>query len=161
MHLIQHQQDQARSLLEESVATFKELGDRWSTTEALLAFARVATSEGALATARTCYQESLALACEIGARNFIAAALEGVGAVAAAQDELQWAARLWGAARALRNAIGAPVPLVYRAGLEQAVANARVRSGEEAFRAAWAEGEAMALEQTLNALPDLFSRLAE
>ncbi len=161
LHLIQNEQAQARSLLEESVATFKELGDRWSTAETLLAFARVAMSEGELATARTCYRESLALACEIGARNFIAAALEGVGAVAAAQDELSWAARLWGAARAQRNAIGAPVPLVYRATYEQAVANARIQSNEKAFTKAWAEGEAMTLEQTLNALPDLFSRLAE
>lgn len=126
-----------------------------------LAFARVAMSEGELAAARTCYRESLALACEIGARNFIAAALEGVAALAATQNELLWAARLWGAARALRNVIGAPVPLVYRSDYERALAKARDQSGKETFTTTWAEGEAMTLEQTLDALPDLFSRIGE
>jgi len=161
IRLIQNEPAQARALLEESVATFKELGDRWSTAEALLAFARIALSQGELATARAHYQESLALACEIGARNFIAAALEGVGAVVAAQGEPGWAARLWGTAQALRAAIGAPLPLVYRTDYERALANARIRLGEEAFATAWAEGEAVSLGQTLDVLPDLFSRLDE
>ena len=159
IRLMQNEPAQARALLEESVATFKELGDRWSTAEALLAFARIAISQGELVTARARYQESLALACEIGARNFIAAALEGVGAVVAAQGEPEWAARLWGTAQALRAAIGAPVPVVYRADYERALTNARIRLGEEAFVTAWAEGEAMTLEQTLDALPLLFSQL--
>jgi hypothetical protein len=116
-------------------------------------------SQGELSQALARYQESLALGREIGARNFIAAALEGVGAVAAAQGEPEWAARLWGRAQALRAAIGAPVPLVYRTDYERMLTNARVRLGEEAFARAWAEGEAMTLEQILDVLPDLFSRL--
>jgi tetratricopeptide (TPR) repeat protein len=158
IRLIQNEQVQARALLEESVATFKELGDRWSTTEALLALARVAMSQGELARARACYQESLALAREIGARNFMAAELEGVGALAAAQGEPEWAARLWGTAQALRVALGAPLPLIYRPDYERALTNARIRLGEAAFAACWTEGEAMTLEQTLNALPLLFSQ---
>jgi len=68
----------------------------------------------------------------------------------ASQGEHEWAARLWGAAEALREAIGAPMPPVYRATYEQAVALARAQVGEEAFAAAWAEGLAMPLEQTIN-----------
>ena len=161
MRMIQHEQAQARSLLEESVTALKELGDRWGTAEALLAFARVAMSEGALTSAANRYRESLALSREIGARNLIAAGLEGMGAVAAARGKSRWAARLWGAAQALRMAIGAPVPPVYRAAYEQALASARAQSDEETFATAWAEGETMTLEQTLNALPNLFARLAE
>jgi len=161
MYLIQHEQAQAHALLEESVATLKELGDRWSTAEALLGFARIAMSQGELATARARYQESLALAREIGARNFIAAALEGVGAVVTAQGEPTWAARLWGTAQALRASIGAPLPPVYRTDYERALTNARAKLGEEAFATTLTEGEAMTLEQALDALPNLFSRLDE
>ena len=97
---------------------------RQSTTQgrALLSFARVAVSQGELAVARARYQESLALAREIDAKNLIASALEGGGAVAAAQREPGWAARLWGAAQALRGAIGAPLPPVYRADYERTLA---------------------------------------
>jgi tetratricopeptide (TPR) repeat protein len=161
LHLIQHERAQAHALLEESVATLKELGDRWSTAEALLAFGRVAMFGGALASAGSRYRESLALSREIGARNLIAAGLEGLAAVAAERGESQWAARLWGAAQARRMAIGAPLPQVYRTDYERALTNARVQYGEETFMVAWAEGEAMTLEQTLNTLPDLFSLLAE
>jgi tetratricopeptide (TPR) repeat protein len=161
LHLIQNEQEQALALLEESVAIFKELGDRWSTSEALLAFARVAMSQGELATARARYQESLALAREIDARNFIAAALEGIGVVVAAQGESEWAVRLWAAAQSLRAAIGAPLPPVYRADYERALTNARAGLDEETFAADWTEGEAMALEQALDALPDIFSQLGK
>jgi len=159
MRLIQGEQAQARELLEESVVTFKELGDRWSTAEALLAFARLAASQGELAAARARYQESLALAREIDAKNLIASALEGAGAVVAAPGELGWAARLWGTAQVLRESIGAPLPPVYRADYESALDTVRTRLGEEVFATALAEGGAMALEQTLDALPLLFSQL--
>jgi len=145
--------------LEESVVTFKELGDRWSTAEALLAFARLASSQGELAAARAYYQESLALAREIGAKNLIASALEGAGAVVAAQGEPGWAARLWGTAQVLREAMGAPLPPVYRADYESALDTTRTRLGEEAFATVLAEGRAMTLEQTLDSLSLLFSRL--
>jgi predicted ATPase/class 3 adenylate cyclase/DNA-binding XRE family transcriptional regulator len=159
MCLIQGEPTQARELLEESVETFKELGDRWSTAEALLAFARVAASQGELAVARARYQESLALAREIDAKNLIASALEGAGAMVAAQGESGWAARLWGTAQVLREAIGAPLPPVYRADYEAALETTSTRLGEEDFATALAEGGAMTLEQTLDALPLLFSQL--
>src|SRR5216683_2022066 len=61
------------------------------------------------------------------------------------------AARLWGAAEALREAIGAPIPPVYRAAYERAVAATRVSLGENTFAATWAEGRTMTPEQALAA----------
>jgi len=159
MLLIQGEQAQARERLEESLATFQELGDRWSTAEALLSLARVALSESELAEACARYQESMAIAREINARDLIASALEGIGALAVTQGEPAWAARLWGTAQALRAAIGAPLPQVYRPNYESALATARTHLGEEAFAMALTEGEAMALEQILDTLPLLFSQL--
>ena len=77
------------------------------------------------------------------------------------QGEPVWAARLWGAAQALRAVIGAPLPPAYRADYERALTILRTHLGEAAFATALAEGEAMALEQTLDGLPLLFSHLDE
>ena len=155
MRLVQGEQALARALLEESAATFKELGDRWGIAESLIGLARVALVQGDLAAARRLYQESLVLLQEAGYefKEFIAAVLEGLGAVVGAQGAPAWAAHLWGAAEALREAIGAPMPPVYRADYERAVAATRTVLGEEAFGRAWAEGRATPLDQgTSNAL---------
>ncbi len=77
--------------------------------------------------------------------------LEGLADVAEAQGKLIWAARLWGVAEALREAIGAPLPPVWRADYKRSVAAARTYLGEQAFAAAWAEGRAMTLEEVLAA----------
>ena len=53
--------------------------------------------------------------------------------MAAEQGELVWAAHLWGAAEALREAIGTPIPPVYRLGHERAVVKARAQVGNETF----------------------------
>jgi DNA-binding NarL/FixJ family response regulator len=56
---------------------------------------------------------------------------------------------LWGAAEALREAIGAPIPPVYRGAYERAVRAARAQCGEKAFAAAWTQGRTMPLEHIL------------
>ncbi len=72
-------------------------------------------------------------------KEYVPSCLEGLGIVAAEQGELEWAARLWGAARALREAIGTPLSPVYRADYEQALIAARTQFDEQAFASAMAE----------------------
>ena len=69
----------------------------------------------------------------------------------AAQGEPAWAARLWGAAEALREAIGTPLPPVECADYEAAIIAARTSLGENAFTIAWAQGRTMTPEQALAA----------
>ena len=57
------------------------------------------------------------------------------------------AARLWGAAEALRENIKVSLPRVARPEYEQAVALVRTRLGEKAFTTAWQEGRAMTPER--------------
>jgi hypothetical protein len=68
----------------------------------------------------------------------------------AAASQPEKAARVFGAAEALREAIGAPVPPVERPDYDRAVAAARARLGEVAFSSGWAEGRAMTLEQAMS-----------
>ena len=57
------------------------------------------------------------------------------------------AARLWGAAQALRERAGVQRSAASRDQLARETAPARERLGEEAFQIAWTEGSAMTLEQ--------------
>ena len=138
----------AYSLLEEGLRLFREMGDRVSIAQSLSLMAKVVTLQGNHTAARTLYEESLALAREIGNKN-IAFCLEGLAGVVAAQGELAWAVQLWGAAKALREAIGVPIPPVYHAEYEQMVATARTQLGEKAFATVWAQGRMMTPEQAL------------
>jgi len=69
--------------------------------------------------------------------------------VVAGEGELVWAVHLWGASEALREAIGTPIPPVYRLDYERAVAKARAQLDNEAFARAWAEGRSMTPEQAM------------
>jgi len=151
MRLVQGEQALARELAEESVTTLKGVGDRWGSVDALLGLARVVAYQGDLAAAHARYQESLEILRELDSKALIAACLEGLGAVVVVQKKPEWAARLWGTAEALREAIGAPMPPVYRAEYERALAAARTALGEEAFATAWAQGRAMSPDQALAA----------
>jgi DNA-binding CsgD family transcriptional regulator len=97
------------------------------------------------------FEESLTIAREIGDKLNIPYHLEGFAGVVAVRGEPAWAARLWGVAEALREAMGTPIPPVFRTDYDRSVVAARAQLGEKAFAAAWAEGRAMTLEQALAA----------
>jgi DNA-binding CsgD family transcriptional regulator len=108
------------------------------------------TLRGDAASARHLYQESLTLLFECNVyKESVAASLEGLAALEAGQGEPRQAGRLWGAAEALREAIGAPMHPVHRASYEHALALAHRELGERAFAIAWAEGRSMTPEQVL------------
>src|SRR5439155_15643079 len=102
--------------------------------------------------ARTLYEQSLTMASRgIDDMGLVASCLEGLAAVVAAQGELTWAARIWGAAEVHREVIGAPLPPVERAAYQESIAAARSQLGDKTFASAWAEGRAMTPEQALTA----------
>src|SRR6266849_4408728 len=141
----------ASSFIQESLALFREMGNRPDIAELLVIFGQVAAAQGDYAVAQSHYEESLALGREFGFKRIIPASLEGLAALVIRQGEPTWAARLWGAAEALRKVMGTPLSPVYRADYEQAVASARAHLGEQAFAAAWAQGRAMSPEQAFAA----------
>ncbi len=156
----------ARSLAEEALALFRQLGIPWGLVEALRLLARVEARQSNHAVARALYEECLVVARESNYKRQVtssleilvglispqvASSLEGLAGLIAAQGEPAWAARLWGAAESLREAIGMPLPPVYRADYERSVTSARAQLGEKAFVVAWEEGRTMTAEQALAA----------
>ena len=102
------------------------------------------------ARARALYDESLLLHGELGDRLGISQDLEGVAAMRAACGRVEPAVRLWAAAEALREEIGAPPNDPERARYEPLVAEAREALGEEAFAKAWADGRRLSPERALD-----------
>jgi ATP/maltotriose-dependent transcriptional regulator MalT len=141
---------QAHNLFEESRSTFKEIGDQAGMAEPLMGLASVAMMQGDFAIAHDLYQEIFPILQRIQYNELMPSCLEGLAAVVAEQGELVWAAHLWGAAEALREILGTPIPPIYRSAHEQAVAKARAQAGNEAFASAWAEGRAMTAEEAMS-----------
>ena len=141
----------ARSFIEDSLAFYTAKGYRAGIVEVLALLGRITAAQQDYAASQAHYAESLALARKMGIKRLIPAALEGLAGAVAVQGESIWAAYLWGAAEALRNAACTLIPPAYRAEYEHSVATARLQLGEKDFVAAWAEGRNMTVDQVLSA----------
>jgi predicted ATPase/Tfp pilus assembly protein PilF len=139
----------ARSLGEQSLAISKQSADRRGIARALALLGLVTQAQGDSAKARSCHAESLALWRELGEDRYIAECLEGLAEVARAEGCPERAARLVGAARALRDAVGYPHAPANQLDDDRNIATIRAALGEEAFAAAWAAGRAMNLEEAV------------
>ena len=95
------------------------------------------------------FAHSLAYYRELGDKAGIAAALAGLAGVVGMQGQWERAAQLFGAARALRDASGAPIIAPDLHHYERNVAAVHARLGETAFASAWEAGRRLPLAQAL------------
>lgn len=146
--------DEARMLLEEGLAFFKEKALQNGVFEFQMSLARLLAQQGQVMEAQALYYENRALLPAAGQKLLIAEYLEGWGVVLATLGAPERAARLWGAAEVLREAIDSPMFPIYREEYAQAVTTARTRLRNDAFVAAWNEGRAMTPAQALDAAAD-------
>jgi predicted ATPase/DNA-binding SARP family transcriptional activator len=139
----------ARARQGESLALARETGDRQIIALSLNNLALVATAQGDLARAAKFHTESLGLYRDAGERRLVLEGLEGLAEVLSMQRHPEEAARLLGAAEALRENIHHPLPTVARAGFDRTVATVLAQLVEPLFAAARAEGRAMTMEQAV------------
>jgi hypothetical protein len=110
--------------------------------------------QGELAAARASHAESTVIRRELWDRAGIAECLEGWAELAAVEEQPERAARLFGAAAALRETLGAPLPPSDRVEYERRLATLRSTLGEPAFASAWNAGRALTWQQAADdALP--------
>jgi Tetratricopeptide repeat len=136
-------------LVEEQLATCRELGASELLIHALGAMGHLARDEGDYARARSWYEESLALRRKMGYQLALAQSLEDFASLAGRVQQAQRATRLLGAAEAFCETLGARLPVAAVQEYERTVAEGRAALGETAFAAAWDEGRAMSLEQAV------------
>ncbi len=98
--------------------------------------------------AKTWHEENLRLSQKLGNKLIATESLEGLACAVGTKGEAQRAAKLFGAAQALREAVGYPQPPGERAVQEPYLVAARSRV-EETWEAALAEGRAMELEEAV------------
>jgi predicted ATPase/DNA-binding CsgD family transcriptional regulator len=149
VHYMRGDHPQARRLYEESLALFRGLGDKRSIAVLLGNLGLTLCQQREFAAARINHVEGLRLRRELEDTLGTAEALTGLGALAAVEGRVERATRLFAAAQIQRESIGAAIGPAYRAECVRHVPALRMRLGETAFSAAWAEGSAMPLEEAI------------
>jgi non-specific serine/threonine protein kinase len=141
--------ERAVALGEEGLAMCRELEDKWGIAISLFLLGLVARYRGDYKLAATLWRESLTLFWELRYKGGIVWCLEELAGAAGVQGQPERAARLFGAAEALRQVIGVPVWPSERADYDRSVAAVRAGLGEEAFAKAWEEGRKMKMEEAV------------
>ncbi|HEX8219872.1 MAG TPA: tetratricopeptide repeat protein [Chloroflexia bacterium] len=139
----------ARAFFEESLAMRRALVDRRGIAKSLHNIGSVAKDLKAYADAAARCRESLAIYSELGDRTGAAVCLESLAGIASLQGQAQRAAMLGGAAEALREAMGSPIPAAQQAEHDARVEAARRELGEVPFAQAWRKGRALPLEEAI------------
>jgi DNA-binding CsgD family transcriptional regulator len=135
----------ARRLADEAVT----ITAGWHLVVALTTRARVAIAWGELQQANRDAHDALTRAAEIQANGAIPDILECLAGLALEDSTHREAARLFGAAEAIRQRIGVVRFHIDQAAYEGSVAALRNAMGEKDFDAAWAEGAAMSTEEAI------------
>jgi DNA-binding CsgD family transcriptional regulator len=135
----------ARRWADEAIATTTGWWLAW----ALSTRARVAIAAGEPEQAERDAQDALACAAEVEAYLLIPDILECLAALAGKHDSHREAARLLGAATAIRQRMGAVRFKIYDADYQASVAALRDTMGENDFDSAWAEGSALSTEEAI------------
>jgi tetratricopeptide (TPR) repeat protein len=139
----------ALALYEESLTLFREQGRLAGVATVLLNLGQIACDQGDTRRATELLQESLRLAWQTRRPRLIAYALEGLAEVAWAERHADAAARLYGAAAALRERAGVAILPADSPRYDRTVAAVRTALGDEAFAAAWEEGRSTPLEHLI------------
>jgi DNA-binding CsgD family transcriptional regulator/tetratricopeptide (TPR) repeat protein len=140
---------QATALLDESLALFREIGDSSNIAISLMNSALAALAQGDHGRVQVLGEECLKLLQKAQDTQHIADYLGIMASAAGARGSAERAARLWGAAEALREEIGVPLQPEDRLVLDPYLATARSTLGEIAWRTTLAEGRAMMPEQAI------------
>ena len=145
---------QATTVLEESVAQYKEIENYSGIAYSLGDLGSAAIHKGDIKQAISCYKEALALYLKLGYWEFgltgdIAVGLEQLARSAVVCHQPERAARLLGAAEALRESSGQVMSLVKPPEYDSCLEALRPQLDEATLAVRWAEGRAMTAKQAV------------
>jgi non-specific serine/threonine protein kinase len=132
--------DRATGYWEDALALHRTLSDEWGIANSLSYLALAACVRGDLAQAATLQREGLSVFWAAGSVEDTATSLANTAAISAARGELETAARLFGAAEALRETIGSRPRLPEAAAYERAQDAVRAGLPDAVLTAAWTAG---------------------
>ena len=136
----------ARTALAGLSAYADQFESPWAQVEAHSLQGRLARAEGHPVAAENRHHQALALCAQYEFRGMAAESLEALAALATAGESHLEAARLFGAAQALRKSTGQQRWPLDQPAHDADTAAARASLGDDAFEQAWKEGAALSLE---------------
>jgi hypothetical protein len=136
-------------LYEQALAMARELGGPWEIGTTLNDIGRAECDEGRPDLALKHFAEGMTILHGLGDRPGVIESLGGFASVAAATATPRRAARLWGAADALRPEFGNARSVHLSTAYERQVKAVRALLTSEAFDQAWDEGRAMTLDDAV------------
>ena len=140
---------QARRALKDVLVDMRQQGMPFGVFRTLLALGHARYAQEDVAGVEALYREALALGREAPLLTLVTHGLEGLAMVAAAKGRPLRAARLWGAAEALREATDERRWHVYQHAYDRALAAARAQLAEAEWTTAWAAGRALTAAQAV------------
>ena len=140
----------AKDLWEQGLSLFRAEGDKTHIAWGLEGLAGTTYLAKDLAGALKLHLESLKIKVEVMDRLGIAYSLEGLAQVAAAQEEPERAATLWGAAKHLRETMNIPLDPSREVIYTSLVPQARAQIGEKLFDEFWKNGERLNLDEAID-----------
>lgn len=149
MSLAQSDHEMARRLSGEAIALARQLGDLSLLSHTLGWRGRIALGQGELPLARDLIQEALRLQQRVGYKVGILESLITTASLADATAQPQRAVRLCGAVESLTAVWGARLKRTTSQWHKRNAVAARAQLAEVAFDGAWAEGQAMSMEQAI------------
>ena len=143
----QGQFQKAREELNSAMQTMQEIGSTRHIANIKSVLAHILRREGNYIEAIPAYQETIKEWQRMGHRSAVAHQLECLAFIAKAMEQPDQAARLLGAAEALRQKIEIDMTPSEREEYEKEVADLKANMNEREFNTLWAEGKSMTMEQ--------------
>ncbi len=150
VHHYQGADERAKELIEEARASLVAVGAKQQIAVCLLTLGHIAFAQGEGERSIAHYRESLTQHQEMGEKRGIAECLECLASVGGTAKQAERAARLFGAAEALREATRALLPPSDRPAYERSLAGVRAQLPEEVFTIAYAQGRKLPLEEAID-----------
>jgi predicted ATPase len=139
----------ARALVEESLALYREIAEKWGAGRAAMGVGDVARLEGNGPRAQALYRESLALLGELGSALDVAVTLEHTATLEISEGRWDQGAILMGAARGIRERVGAPLPPADWPVHNRDAAVLQEALGHDTFEARLEQGRRMTMSQAI------------
>jgi DNA-binding CsgD family transcriptional regulator/tetratricopeptide (TPR) repeat protein len=149
----------ARARFAESLPICRQLKDRAGIARGLYGLGFVLLRQGEKVAVCDLLDEALILLLELGDKYHFYGGLGIVADLATQTGHWLQAARLLGAANAIEHSIGSTMPAFVQATLAASLATLRPQLDQAAAKAAWAEGQAMPLEQLYTAQKELLGQI--
>jgi predicted ATPase/DNA-binding SARP family transcriptional activator/DNA-binding CsgD family transcriptional regulator len=141
--------ERGATLSEEAAVLYRERGYKGGLQWGLNNVGWAALLQGDHQRAEASFEESLTLCLELGDSLTPPKSLEGLACKFGAEGQAERAVRLFGAAEALREAVGSEHMPEEDAWSEPYLAAARARLDEASWEEAWTEGGAMSMDQAI------------